>query len=141
MLVCCPAVLQLSCLPSLHVPLEPLLAKPLDGHMEAYAGEPTCVSAWHAAGTCLPGLHVAPEPLLAQRVALHGHVAGLRQGQLQHQRARVVRDAAHHVQAAGRARHDHVVLSKQAANPLHTPQQQPRQRLAKPRVTPDTLLQ
>jgi len=58
----------------------------------------------------LAGGHVAPQALLGQRVALHGDVAGLRERQLQHQRARVVRDAAHDVQAPRRARDDHVVL-------------------------------
>jgi len=43
-------------------------------------------------------------------VALHGDVAGLRERQLQHQRARVVCNAAHDVQAPRRARDDHVVL-------------------------------
>ena len=71
------------------------------------------MSARNTKGTCLAGLHVTPEALLAQRVPLDGHVAGLRQRQLQHQRARVVRDAAHHVQPPGRARHNHVVLPEQ----------------------------
>ena len=55
-------------------------------------------------------LHVAPDPLALQGVALHRHVAGLRQGQLQHEAAAVVRDAAHHVQAPGRSRYMHRLL-------------------------------
>ena len=59
-------------------------------------------------------LHVAPDPLARQGVALHRHVAGLHQGQLQHEAAAVVGDAPHHVQAPGRPRHIHWVL-RQAA--------------------------
>lgn len=42
---------------------------------------------------------------------LGGDVAGLRQRQLQHQAAAVVRDAAHHIQPPRRPRHHDVVLS------------------------------
>ena len=62
-------------------------------------------------------LHVAPDPLARQGVALHRHVAGLRQGQLQHEAAAVVRDAAHHIQAPGRPRHIHRVLRRIAQPP------------------------
>ena len=55
-------------------------------------------------------LHVAPDPLALQGVALHRHVAGLRQGQLQHEAAAVVGNAAHHIQAPGGPRHIHRVL-------------------------------
>ena len=61
--------------------------------------------------------HVAPDPLARQGVALHRHVAGLRQGQLQHEAAAVVCDAAHHIQAPGRPRHIHRVLRRIAQPP------------------------
>ena len=41
--------------------------------------------------------HVAPDALLGEGVPLDGHMAGLSQGQLQHQAAAVVCNAAHHI--------------------------------------------
>lgn len=56
------------------------------------------------------GLHVAPQRLAGQRVALAGHMRGLRERQLQHERAAVVCNAAHDIQPPRRARHPHIVL-------------------------------
>ena len=53
---------------------------------------------------------MAPDALQGQEVGLNGHMAGLRQGQLQHQAAAVVRYAPHHVQPPRRARHEYVIL-------------------------------
>lgn len=55
-------------------------------------------------------VHVAPDALEGQRVSLHSHVACLGQGQLQHQAAAVVCNAAHHVQPPRRSRHYDVIL-------------------------------
>ena len=65
-------------------------------------------------------LHVAPDSLARQGVALHRHVAGLRQGQLQHEAAAVVSDATHDVQAPGSPGHVHRILHT-LAQPLRTP--------------------
>jgi len=44
-------------------------------------------------------LHVAPDALLRQRMALNGHMAGLRKGQLKNQAAAVVCYPAHDIQS------------------------------------------
>jgi hypothetical protein len=62
--------------------------------------------------------HVAPDVLQGQRVALHRHVAGLRERQLQHKAAAVVGDAPHHIQPPRRARHEYVILSAMADRPF-----------------------
>jgi hypothetical protein len=64
------------------------------------------------------GLHVPPDTLLGQRVRLYSHVAGLSQGQLQHQTAAVVCDSAHHVQPPGRPRNNYVILPQDSRETL-----------------------
>ena len=61
----------------------------------------------------MPDVHVAPDALLGEGVPLDGHVAGFGQGQLQHQAAAVICDAAHHVQPPRSPRHIDRVLHQE----------------------------
>lgn len=81
------------------------------GFIRGGAARCAVVEADHAQGG-RPG--VAPPPL-------HRHVARLRQRQLQHQRARVVGDAAHDIQAARGARHKQLLLHRRPSFPSAQP--------------------
>ncbi len=55
-------------------------------------------------------LDVLPHLLLGQRVALAGHMTGLRCGLLQHEAATVVPNAAHNIQTPRSTRHYDFIL-------------------------------